>query len=110
MSTAVESKWITGEEIGREWRKLAAQAHPLRSTEMKALIGRIDSRDNFLYETYGKRHLESDRNRWIAISVNGEVLIRDTSSEAICDATETFGAGNFAMRRLNDFPGHELLA
>jgi hypothetical protein len=106
MSIEQEQRWMTGEEIGRENRRLIDAGVPDEAPEFQAFFDRIRARDDFLYEKFGKQYLDTHPNKWIAISLDGEVIIRDTASATIHEATDRFGAGNFAMRRLAEFPGH----
>jgi hypothetical protein len=55
-------------------------------------------------------HLDSDYGKWIAISLDGRVIIRNTAGEVTWAAIHDFGEGNFAKRKLSEFPGHELFA
>jgi hypothetical protein len=109
MSVKDQQGWITGEEFGRERRRLIAAGVPDDAPEFQALVRRVLERDDSLFERYGKPYLETHPGKWIAISLGGEVLVGDTAGEVIWEATETFGAGNFAMRKLADFPGHRIL-
>lgn len=106
MSIEQEQQWITGEEFGRERRRLIEAGVPDDAPEFQALIERVLARDDYLYETYGKQYLETHPGNWIAVSLDGEVVIRGTAGELAWDATEEFGAGNFAARKLAEFPGH----
>ena len=108
MSIEQEQHWITGEEFGRERRRLIEAGVPDEDPRFRALYDRVVARDEYLYERYGKPYLESQPGKWIAISVDGEVLIRGTSGQAIWAAAERFGDGNFALRKLADFPGYEM--
>ncbi len=110
MRTSNETTWITGEEVGREWRRLIEAGVPDGAPEFKELNGRILARDEYLYETYGKHYLKTHYGKWIGISLSGDVLIRDTSSQLIWAASEAWGDGNFAMRKLTEFPGRELMS
>src|SRR5947207_11407046 len=110
MSIEREQEWITGEEIGRENRRLIEAGKPDDSPEFRELIARIVARDDALYERYGKRYLDTHYGKWIAISLDGQVIIRDTAGEATWAASEAFGDGNYAKRKLAEFPGHELFA
>ena len=108
MSVEQEQQWITGEEFARENRRLIDAGVPDNAPEFQALLNRVYARDNYLYERYGRPYLESDGGKWIAISMKGDVIIRDTAGETIWAADEAFGAGDFAMRRLAEFPGHRM--
>ena len=105
-----EQQWITGEEIGRENRRLIEAGVPDDAPEFQELIARIAARDNYLYERYGKSYLDTHPGEWIAISREGQVILRNTAGEVTWAASETFGEGNYAKRKLAEFPGHELFA
>ena len=68
-----EQQWITGEEIGRENRRLIEAGVPDDAPEFQALIARIAARDNDLYERYGKSYLDTHPGEWIAISREGVI-------------------------------------
>jgi hypothetical protein len=108
MSTKQEQRWIPGEEIGHENQRLIEAGVPDDASEFQALLARIAARDNAHYERYGRAYRSSHPGQWIAISLDGQVIIRDTASEATWAASEAFGEGNYAKRRLREFPGHEL--
>lgn len=110
MKIEQEQRWITGEEIGRENQRLIEAGVPDDAPEFQELIARVTTRDNFLFERYGKSHLDTDRRKWIAISLDGQVIIGDTAGEVTWAASDAFGEGNYAKRKLAEFPGHELLA
>ena len=57
MSIEQEQQWITGEEIGRENRRLIEAGVPDDAPEFQALLDRIAARDDYLYERYGQRLL-----------------------------------------------------
>src|SRR5262249_17902699 len=110
MSIEQEQQWITGEEIGRERRRLIAAGVPDDAPEYRAFVARIVARDDHLYERYGKPYLQSHPGKWIAIALDGQVIIRDTAGEVSWAARAAFGGGNFAKRKLAAFPGHELFS
>jgi hypothetical protein len=110
MDIEQEQRWITGEEIGRENRRLIEAGIPDSAPEFQELLARIVARDNHLYERYGKSYLDTDPGKWIAISLDGRVIIRNTAGEVTWAADEAFGEGNYAKRKLAEFPGHELFA
>jgi hypothetical protein len=110
MSIEQEQPWITGEEIGRENRRLVEAGIPDEAPEFRELIARIVARDNALYERYGKKYLDTHPGKWIAISADGQVIIRKTAGEVTWAATAAFGEGNYAKRKLASFPGHELFS
>src|SRR5438046_1103213 len=104
MSIEQEQQWITGEEIGRENRRLIEAGVPDDAPEFQALLDRIAARDDYLYERYGHKYLDTHRGKWIAISPDGRVIIRDTAGEVTWAASESFGEGNYAKRKLAEFP------
>ena len=108
MSLDQQQNWITGEEYGRERRRLLAAGAPDDSHEMRELDARVDARDDYLFEKYGKRYMETHYGKWIAISVEGRVIIKDTASELGSVAREEFGPGNFSKRKLTEAGGHRL--
>jgi hypothetical protein len=110
MSIEHEQQWITGEEIGRENRRLIEARIPDDVPEFQELISRIVARDNYLYERYGNPRRSTHPGKWMAISLDGQVIIRNTASEVTWAASETFGEGNYAKRKLAEFPGHELFS
>ncbi len=110
MSVDQEQRWITGEEIGRANRRLIDAGISDEAPEFQELIARVVARDNFLFERYGKSYVDSHPGKWIAISLDGQVIVRDTAGEVTWAADEAFGGGNFAKRKLAEFPGHELFS
>jgi hypothetical protein len=108
MNIEQAQQWITGEEIGRENRRLIEAGVPDDAPEFQELIARIVARDDFLYEKYGKSDLDTHYGQWVAISLDGRVIIRKTAGEVTRAACAAFGEGNYSKRKLTDFPGHEL--
>ena len=108
MSVKQEQHWITGEEFAQEHRRLMEADVPEDAPEFRALMARKLERDDYLYERYGKPLLASHRGQWIAISPIGEVIIRPTAGEAIAASRRRFGPANAAIRKLDEFPGHQL--
>ena len=100
--------WITSEEYNNERLRLIREGVPDDSAEFQALRERRSARDEYLFETYGRRYMEDYPGQWIAISPEGQIFIRETVGEVVKAATETFGAGNFASRRLAEFGGYKL--
>jgi hypothetical protein len=109
VSIEQEQQWITGEELGRERRRLIQSGVSEDDPAFRALVRRVVERDDHLFDRYGKAYLKSHPGKWLAISLDGEVLVRDTAGDLIWAATEAFGGGNFAMRKLAEFPGHQIL-
>src|SRR5437868_2991636 len=93
MSVETRHDWITPEEASRERRRLRAAGVRRDAPEYQALLERIGARDNYLYETYARKYRATDEGKWVAISLDGEVLIHPTASEAIWAGAETFGEG-----------------
>jgi len=110
MSLDQKQNWITGEEVHRENRRLIEAGIPDDAPEFQALFKRIDERDDYLYEAYGKKYLDTHYGKWIAISIDGRVIIRDTAGELGQIAREEFGPGNFSKRKLAEFPGHRIFS
>ena len=108
MSLDQKQNWITGEEYGRERRRLLESGLSDNSPEMRELDGRVDERDDYLFEKFGKPYIETHYGKWIAISGEGKVIIRDTAGEVGSEGREIFGPGNFEKRKLAQFPGHIL--
>ena len=108
MSLEQEKRWITGAEFGEERRRLLEGNVPDDDPRFQELYRRVDERDDYLFERYGRPYIESHPGKWIAISLEGEVIIRDTAGELSWAAREKFGGGNFSKRKLADFPGHQI--
>ncbi|HTE17465.1 MAG TPA: hypothetical protein VK689_03675 [Armatimonadota bacterium] len=107
MSVKQEQQWITGDELGRENRRLIDASVPDEAPEFRALFERVRARNDYLYERYGKQYLESHYRKWIAISPEGEVIIRKRPGELLAASREKFGPGNACTRKLSEFPGHD---
>ena len=108
MSLDQKQNWITGEEYGRERRRLLQSGASDDSPEMRELDARVDARDDYLYEQYGKPYMKTHYGKWIAIAADGRVIIRDTASELGSVARQEFGPGNFSKRKLNETGGHRV--
>jgi hypothetical protein len=106
MGVRAKADWITGEEYGRLRWELIQRGVPDDDPEFVALRHRVRERDEALWDRYGRAYMDSHPGKWIAIAADGRVIIRDTASKTIWAAGEEFGDGNFAMRKLADFPGH----
>lgn len=104
MSKKHEEHWITGEEFNRETRRLDAAGVPPDGPEYQALWERCHKRDDYLYESFGRQHYDSHYGQWVAISLTGDVLFREKHSDCVRAATEEFGLGDFAVRRLSERP------
>src|SRR4051812_28818990 len=110
MSIEQEQRWMTGEEIGRENRRLIEAGVPDDAPEFQEFIARIVARDDYLYERYGKQYLTTHPRQWVAFSLDGEVILRKTAGEVMRAASDAFGDGNYAVRRLAEFPGLQLFS
>ena len=106
MSAETET-WITGQEFHNERRRLI-DAGLYDSPEFRALLRRVGERDEYLFEKHGRPLISEHRGKWVAISVNGEVLIEDREIDAMRKGRERFGSGNFSLARLTDPPGPTL--
>jgi hypothetical protein len=108
MSVEQDQSWITREELGREWRRLMQEKVTEDAPAYQEFLRRVLVRDDFLFERYGLPSMETHPGQWIAISLDGQVILRNTSAEAAHAAREQFGGGNHAIRKLADFPGCRL--
>jgi hypothetical protein len=109
MATQTQTDWITAEEYCAEWRRLRELHQPLDSPDTVALLGRLQSRNDELFDRYGKKLIDQYPDKWIAIATDGRVLIRDASYDARVDARDQFGPGNYAVRKLtHGFQGVEI--
>jgi len=106
--SVTETKWITGEELGRVRRRLIELGVPDDAPEFQELWRRVDERDDYLFERYGRPYMETHPGKWIAISLEGEVFLGDTATEVTWRATERVGRGNYSKRKLTASGGHEL--
>ena len=100
--------WITGEEYAAERRRLIEAGLHADAPEWQALERRIDERNNYIFEIYGRPLIETHRGKWAAISIDGEAIIVDRELDAIRQGRERFGAANFCLTRLDDARGHVL--
>jgi hypothetical protein len=100
--------WMTGEEYGRARRQLIAAGLPADAPEFQQLRRQVAERDDYLFEQYGRPYLETHPGQWIAISLDGQVLIRRSLADAAWDGEAAFGRGNFAARKLADFTGLQM--
>lgn len=109
MATQTQTDWITAEEYCAEWRRLRELRQPFDSPETVALLKRLQSRNDKLFDRYGRHLIEKYPDKWIAIATDGRILIRDTGVVARIDAREEFGPGNYAVRKLtHGFQGVEI--
>jgi hypothetical protein len=64
--------------------------------------------NTFPNRSYGKQYLDTHPGKWIAISLDGQVIIRNTAGEVMWAASDAFGEANYSVRKLAAFPGLEL--
>jgi len=76
---------------------MAAQEGVVLTREQMEAIKR---RDDELYERYAKRLEAEHKGKFVAISVDGRLLIGENHGELLWEAVEKFGSGNFALRRI----------
>ena len=63
----------------------------------------VKQRDDALYKRYAK-HLESEyRGEFVAISLDGQVMVSGDRVELVWAAADRFGEGNFTLRKIG-FP------
>lgn len=109
METLTQRDWISADEFRTEWRRLRELRLLEDSPEVTDLLDRVGRRDDALFERYGRHLVDANPNKWVAISLDGETLIRDASWQAHRDGEARFGPSAFALRKLNhDFQGFEL--
>ena len=109
MDTMTQTDWITPEEFRSEWRRLREARLLVDTPEVTELLERVGQRDDALFEKYGRPLVDANENKWVAISLDGETLIRDASWQAHRDGEARFGPCAFALRKLNhEFQGFEL--
>src|SRR5438132_2765016 len=99
MSVKERAPFITGAEFGEERRRLVAAGYKDDSPELKRLWNRVRERDEFLWLRYGRPLMDSHLGQWVAISPEGNTVIRATAGEAMWEATRTFGEGNYCIRK-----------
>jgi hypothetical protein len=104
-----EQNWITGPEFGAELRRLIREGASDEDPQMVELYRRVNERDDYLFNRYGKHLRSENEGRWVAISFEGEVILGDSLGEVIHAADERWGSGNAALRKLADSPGLQLL-
>ena len=61
---------------------------------------------NRLYEKYGKPLENKHKGEFVAISLDGEILLERRLGDLLKQAIDTFGPDNFVMARV----GHDALA
>jgi hypothetical protein len=92
------------------WNKVRISPDGVDGLECKQHMALALARDSYLYEKYGQQYYESHYGQWVAISLEGDVIFKDTSGELIHAATDRWGAGNYCMRRLHECPGHLVMS
>jgi hypothetical protein len=108
MSIEQDKHWITGEEFGCErWRLIQAGVHD-DAPEFEELYRGVRERDDYPFERYGKPYMTADPGKWVAISLDGQVLFREHDWQASADGRQTFGGGNYCVRRLAEEQGYRL--
>lgn len=70
--------------------------------EQKAIV----ERDNALYEKYAKRLEREHKGEFVAIALDGKLIIGSNHTEVLHRAAEEFGAGQFALWKIGY--GYEL--
>ena len=75
-------------------------------TDNREWIERKLAEQRRLYEQYGKRLEPEHTGEFVAISLDGEIILGDRLGELLKRAIDTFGRDNFAMARV----GHEVMA
>ena len=105
MSIAAERQWITGEEYGAERRRLIAQGCGYGSPEYRALQQKVSERNDYIWRTYAVPLLPHHPGMWVAVSVDGEVLLAERELDAMKLGGARFGPGNYLLARLVDDRG-----
>lgn len=69
-------------------------------TDLSAWLAQRAQQDQWLYERYGKP-LENDHSgEYVAIGPDGGTVLGSSASEVLRRAIDTFGRGNFALKRV----------
>jgi hypothetical protein len=63
------------------------------------LAARMET-DRCLYERYGKALEASHCGEYVAVDPDGQTIVGKTDVEVLEQAINTFGSGNFALRRI----------
>ncbi len=71
-------------------------------TEIDVWMDRRRTKDNRLYERYGKPLEKKHWGELVAIGPEGTVLFGEDSDKLFSDAIEKFGSGNFAFTRIGE--------
>jgi len=104
-SVTTDSRWITGPEFAAERRRLLDWGYDYNSPEYQELQRRVSERNAYLWETYARPLLLEHPGWWIAVSLDGEVLLADRELEAMKQGRARFGAGNYLLARLDESRG-----
>ena len=64
----------------------------------------VVQRDDQLYELYGEPLEATHWGQFVAISLQGEIIIGPNDLEVLQQALARFGRGNFAFRRIGGWP------
>lgn len=63
-------------------------------------LSRRAETDRGLYEKYGRPLEASHRDKFVAIADDGRTILGDQDVEVLERAIQSFGSGNFALRRI----------
>jgi hypothetical protein len=58
------------------------------------------ARDQQLYQQYGKPLEGEHKGEYVAIAADGKTILGARAAEVLQQAVETFGSGNFALKRV----------
>ncbi len=108
MSVREHVQWITGSEYGEARRRLISAGLPDDAPEFHELRRRVAERNDYLLERFGRPLAREHPGKWVAISMDGEVIMGDRQVEVLKLANERFGPGNASIRRLGPVPGQEV--
>jgi hypothetical protein len=101
MSATSETKtWITGEEYGREHRRLLDAGYRTHSPEYQALVRRVTERNDHIWKTYGIPLMDKHPGKWAAITITGDFLLATREVDVMRMAREQFGPANSCIVRL----------
>lgn len=103
---STDVSWITGEEFALENRRLIEAGIADDAADFQRLFSRLVERDEALFERHGRAYLTTHPDQWIAISLQGEVIVCKRLVELLRESNRRFGAGNAAIRRLSLEPGY----
>jgi hypothetical protein len=106
MSTTSKQDWITGEEYGRERARLIRAGVPDDAPEFRELEARVDARNEYLFETYGRPYMHTHHGQWIVLAEDGRSVVGSNRRKLLDDAIQAFGSAIAVVQRLDDkFPG-----